>query len=602
MAIKQRFIHFLQQLGGVLALNWQRLICALANLRRRLLRKQLADYLVLVLDREIDERPPANPWWYEYLPGRKTPLSMEDISQALQRIAGDPDVKGALFLFRGAPLSIAQAQSLAALFARFHHWDEQYNHPQNATLAKKIIVHLEQIGGASYIVACAADQISITPLTIWEVLGLYTAPTFFKDTLARLGIAMDVVKIAPWKTAADQFSCSSMSPEYEAQIRWLFDSWYNDIVSAIQTGRTLPRETIETLIDGAPWSAAQALAHSLIDKIAYEDELPAWLGTPDQPASLQFYAKVRGLLWRRPQRRHTQAVGVISLLGAIATGESRSFPVPLPLLGEKTIGSTTAQQQIRAAQQDDHLAAIVVHVDSQGGSALASDLIWRELKLLDRIKPVIVYMGNVAASGGYYIAIPGRKIVAQRATLTGSIGVIIGKPVTQDLYAKFDAHRYAIQRGAHADLYQDDHVWDGEQRDKIEESIRTIYGEFKARVAEGRALAYDDLDAICNGRVWTGAQAFDHKLVDALGDFQVALDLACQAANLPTDGSVTTVEVSAPKRKTLAEPIQAAQTMLGLDKAEQLGQLAEIALTGEWAKLLGQERVWLIADGLPKLK
>lgn len=597
--MKQRLIDLLQQSGAAIANGWVRLICALANFRRRLFRKRLPDYVVFVMDRELEERPPSGPWWQEYIPGHKEPLTLKDLSEALRRIAGDPAVKGVLFLFKGATLSMAQAQSLAALFDRFRQWDKQYHPP--ATTAKQIIVHLEQISGASYMVACAADKISATPLTTWEVLGLYTAPTFFKDTLAWLGVAMDVVKIAPWKTAADQFSCATMSPEFEEQIRWLLDSWYNDIVNAIHTGRDLPVETVQQLIDGAPWSAQQMLDQGLLDKIVYEDELPVWLGAPDQPASFKFYPKIRGLLWRHPQRRHAQAVGVISLLGAIATGESRSSPLPLPIFGSKTIGSSTAQQQIRAAQKDESLAAVVVHVDSQGGSALASDLIWRELRLLDRSKPVIVYMGNVAASGGYYIAIPGRKIVAQRATLTGSIGVIIGKPVTQAAYAKIAANRYTLQRGAHADLYQDVHAWDGDQRAKIEEAIQDVYGAFKQRVAEGRGLAYANLDAICNGRVWTGAQAFDHELVDALGDFQVAFDLACQAANLPTDGSVEAVEVAAPKKKLLAEATQTVQTLLGLNQAQQLGQLAELAVKGEWTKLLDQEHVWLIADGLPKM-
>ncbi len=598
----QWLVNLLQQIGATLAAGWQQLLCALANLRRRIFRKRLPDYPVIVLDREMTERSPSAPWWYEYLPGRKTPLTIEELSQNLQRIAGDPDVKGVVFLVKGAALSLAQAQSITALFARFRQWDRQYNAAKATTNPKQIIVHLEQISSAGYIVACAADKISVTPLTTWEVLGLHSAPTFYKTTLARLGIAIDVVKIAPWKTAADQFSCAEMSPEFAEQIRWLFDSLYNDIVNAIHTGRNLPVATVQALIDQAPWSAEQALAKGLIDKIAYEDELPVWLGAPDQPASLQFYPRIHKLLWRHPQRQHAQAVGVISLLGSIVMGDSRSFPVPLPLLGEQTIGSSTAEQQIRAARADDRLAAVILHIDSRGGSALASDLIWHELKLLDREKPVIVYMGDVAASGGYYIAAPGRKIVAQRATLTGSIGVIIAKPVTQAAYAKLSANRQTIQRGQHADIYQDTHAWDADQRNKIEESIRDVYGTFKQRVAEGRALAYANLDEICNGRVWTGAQALEHKLVDALGDFQVALDLACEVAHLPSDGSVTTIEVTVPKRKVLAEPVKALQTLLGLDKSQYFGQLAEMALTGEWASLVGNEHVWLIADDLPTLK
>jgi len=601
MNFKEQLFNFMRQMARAIGAGWQQLFCWLANTRRRIFRKRLADYPVLTLDREIDERPPATPWWYGYLPGYKEPVTLESISHALQQIAGDPDTKGVVFLIKSPALSLAQAQSLAALFARFRSWDALY-HRSPSQPAKQIIVHLEQINGAAYVVACAADKVMATPLTTWEVLGLYSAPTFLKTTLARFGIAMDVVKIAPWKTAADTFSCAEMSPEYAAQIHWLFDSWYTDIVEAMHTGRKLDRATVQTLIDGAPWTAQQALNHGLIDQIAYEDELPAALGTTEHPASLQLYARVQSLLWRHPRRRHPQAVGVISLVGAIMPGDSRSFPIPLPLLGERMIGSSTAQQQVRDARQNDQVAAVVVHVDSRGGSALASDLIWRELSLLNATKPLVVYMGDVAASGGYYIAIPGRKIVAQRATLTGSIGVIISKPVTAGAYQKVDAQRYAIGRGEHAGLYQDDHVWTGEEREKIEATVRHTYHEFKQRVAEGRELPYEGLDEICNGRVWTGAQALQHGLVDAVGDFQVAIDLACQLANLPIDGTVETIDLPAPKRSALAEPAATVQSWLGLDRAAQVGQLAEVAMRGEWARLLGHEQIWLIADDLPKIK
>jgi protease IV len=241
---------------------------------------------------------------------------------------------------------------------------------------------------------------------------------------------------------------------------------------------------------------------------------------------------------------------------------------------------------------------VVVHVDSGGGSALASDAIWRELKLLDEEKPVIVYMGDVAASGGYYIAAPGRKIVAQNATLTGSIGVITAKPVTAGALDKIHAHRESVQRGDNAAIYADDTMWNEEQRRLMDGQIQYVYRRFKTVVAHGRKLGYDDLDDICNGRVWTGKQALAHGLVDAVGDFQVALDLACVAAGLPTDGSVQTAAISAPRRHLLAEPAEAA---LGVTRARTIRRLAAAVVTGEWEALFGHEHCWLIADGLPRI-
>lgn len=586
----------LQSLQNGLNRLWQWLVCGLANLRRRVYRKRLPDYVVFVLNQALAERTPHLPWWYRYLPGYQPPLSLASLSEAFQRIAADPDVKGIVLLFKTVPLGMVQAQNLAALFDRFHAWDRQYN---GETAGKTILVHLEQATRTTYIAACAADQVLVTPLTTWDVLGLHTTPTFWKETLALAGIAMDVVKVAPWKTAFDAFSEPAMTPEYEAQVQWLYDSLFADLVEAIHQGRDLSVETVKSLIDGAPWTAEQAQTAGLIDGIAYEDDLPVLLGDAEHPAVLRPYYEVRRLLFRRPQRRHPSAIGVISLTGAIIPGRSRSFPVPLPLFGEEVLGHLTAQQQIRAARKNQRLAAVVVYVDSRGGSALASDLIWRELKLLGQEKPLVVYMGSIAGSGGYYIALPGRQIVAQRATMTGSIGVITAKPVLQETYAKLQARRYSIKRGDHADLYSEDQRWPASQRAKIEEGVRHNYAEFKRRVAEDRGLPYEELEPVCNGKVWTGTQALQHRLVDALGDFQVAVDRACSLADLPTDGSVRVVDLTPPKEQLLAEPAQAVKAVLGSGSDQALTILVQEFLRGEWQTLVSNERHWWIATGLP---
>jgi len=603
------FLHSLhqrlRQLGRAssqgIAQAWQRSLCALFNLRRRLWRKQLPDYAVFVLDQEIKEREPDTPWWYAYIPGRKTPLTLEFLTEALERVAGDPAVKGVVFLAKGPSLSLAQAQSLAMLFARFRQWDQKHNGTAPGQ-GKQIHLHLEQITTPLYVAACAADHIYCTPLTTWEVLGLRTMPTFFKQTLDKLGVSVDVVRVSPWKSAADQFSLAAMSPEQEEQLTWLLDSWYADIVDAISEGRKLAPEVVRALIDGAPWSAHEAHSSGLIDGVVYEDELPTRLGQPEQPATLRLYDQTRKLLLRRPRLYHAQQIGVISLCGSIMPGESQSRPVPIPLLGSESLGSTTAQQQIRAARKDEQIAAVVVHVDSPGGSALASDLIWRELFLLDQEKPVVIYMGDVAASGGYYIAAPGRKVVAQRATLTGSIGVITAKAVTTEAYAKLAAHRQVIQRGANADLYDDLHPWVGAQRTKMETGVLQVYATFKERVASGRQLAYNSLDAIANGRVWTGAQALTHGLVDELGDFQRAVELACSLADLPTTRAVRVEPIPSRKEKLLAQPVAAVHAALGLTFIQQTGRLVSEVIAHDSNMLFLHDPYWLIADQLPRLR
>ena len=577
-------------LGNRLGQAWEWLGCVWANGWRRLRGGPRTDYVVILMDHAVSERAPVVPWVYAYIPGLKLPLSLEYLHTALRRIAQDPDVRGVIFLLKGAELSLAQAQSLTQLFDRFRVWDSRY---RAARPAKQIVVHLEQASGAAYVVACAADRIFMPRAASWDVQGLRVAPTFWKDALDRAGIHFDVVRIAEWKTAADRVSRRDLSQAARDQYNWLLDSLLEDLVGAISRGRKLAPETVRALIDRAPLSAAEALDAGLIDEIAYEDEMATRLSAPGaQPARLKPYAQVRGLLYRRARPRHPARVGVLSLEGAIVTGESRAYPVPLPLIGDRLMGSATVEQMVRAARRDRSLAAVVVHVDSGGGSALASDLIWRELELLNREKPVVVYMGDVAASGGYYIAAPGRTIVAQSATLTGSIGVVFAKASTEQLRAKLGANRAVITRGANAGLFSDDSGWTPAQQHTVEKLAYDVYDLFKQRVACGRNLPLEGLDEICGGKVWTGKQALAHGLVDALGDFQVALETACRAAGLPDDGSVRTRAIAAPRTRLMAQPPHS---------AEAAAWLAAL-LRGDWLHLIRRDPIWLLAPDLPRTR
>jgi protease-4 len=598
MAWTERWQRWGRPLGRGLAQAWQRLVCGLANSRRRLLRGRMADYAVILIDHAVSERAPDVPWWYAYLPSYKSPLSLAYLHEALARLAGDPDIRGAVFLLKGPALSLAQAQSLALLFERFRRWDAEQRAP--GAPAKELIVHLEQANAAAYLVACAADRVTMPPLTTWDVMGLRVAPTYWRETLARAGVAFDVIKVAPWKTAVDTLVRSEMSAAEREQFNWLLDSLCDDIAAAIVRGRGLSSEQVAALINQAPLTADAALTAGLIDEIAYEDQLAALLGTAEKPARLKHYSQVRSLLLRRPQLHPRQRIGVLSLQGSIVVGESRNFPLPLPILGQRMIGSSTVEQQIRAARKNPQLAAVVVHVDSGGGSALASDLIWRELKLLDQEKPVVVYMGDVAASGGYYIAAPGRKIVAQSATLTGSIGVVLVKGITAELRHKLGANREIVHRGENAGLFSDDQPWTEAQRHTLEESVFHVYDRFKTVVAEARSLPAAKLDAICGGRVWTGKQALAHGLVDELGDFQTALALACRAAALPDDGRVRTMSITSPKTRLVAEPAKVALASWGQGGGPVWGEWAAALLQGDWARFLGHDRFWLIEPDLPR--
>lgn len=590
---------------GLLISIWLRfLLCALSNLRRRLLRRRLADYAVFHLDGPLVERIPQTPWWRDLLPGNREPLSLEHLHNALYKIAQDPDVKGALFVLKAPELTLAQAQSLVLLFQRFRLWSAPAQPAaarQGSTNAKQLVVFIEETGAAGYVVACAADRVYMTPLSEWNVVGLRVGGLYLKDALKRIGVAFDVARVSPWKTAGDMVHDAAMSDESRQQFNWLLDSLFADIVAAISQGRKLSQQVVSHLIDRAPLNGEEALAADLIDGLAYEDELPLLLGQNGKRATLKPYSKMKRLLWRSLRKPSRGVVGVISLEGAIMMGNSRHLPFPLPLLGEQQMGHQTVQQQIRDARQNERLDAVVLHVDSPGGSALASDLMWREIDLLSREKPLIVYMGNVAASGGYYIATPGAKIVAQRATLTGSIGVISMKPVTDDAFRKVSVNREFLQRGANADIFGEDEHWDEQQHAQMVQSVQHLYREFKERVAQGRQLDYATLDPICNGRVWTGAQAKNHGLVDEVGDIQLAIALACVAAGFHPD-ETRVLNLPTPREKLPAEPLADVAEALGVRGLAQAQQMLLHIAQGNWRALFGRERFWLLADNLPKIE
>jgi len=620
MNVVKKLLHEIFALLGAL---WGRGWSAIANLRRRIFRGRLADYPIFVLDSDIPERNPQNPLWRDLLPFGKEPVSLEAINDALKKIASEPETKGVLFLFKSPSLSIARAQSLIQVFERFRKWDEHYRALDSSSerRAKEVVIYIEEAGMAGYVAACGADRIYMTPLADWSVIGLRLGAIFLKDALDKIGAKADVTQISPYKSAGDMFNRSEMSTEHREQLNWLLDGIYDELVGEISRGRGLDEAQVRSLIDQAPLTATEALDFGLVDGLGYEDQLPKYLGTnadpaakilhneeaaKEEPATLKLYPKVRKLLLHRIEENSGKSVGVISLKGSIMMGSSRETPIPLPLLGSEQMGSETVQQQVRAARENKGLDAVVLHVDSGGGSALASDLMWRELVLLNKEKPLVVYLGDVAASGGYYVAMGGRNIVAQPTTITGSIGVINMRLSSAGAFEKIGVNRDSVQRGENADYMDGDEPWTPEQRAISRKGIEYVYGIFKERVAEGRALQYDQLDPICMGRVWTGTQARDRGLVDELGDIHLAIKMACNLADLPTDGSVNVVNVPTARKKRLAAPMEAmaaaVSSALGLSYVRQVDRLARSFVAGDWVEVLGNERHWLLASWLPKIK
>jgi protease-4 len=491
---------------------------------QRKLRFGRMDYIWFPLPPNPPPLPEPRSWLQQRVRGR-APLSLWEIDKMLTRIADDPRPRGILLQMGEPALSLADLQTLRASILRFR------------ARGKRVVVYAQSYSLAAYFLASACDEIVLQPGGDLNTLGLRQRAIFLKDTLESAGIALDVVAISPFKSAFDQLARATISDEGRAQIDWLLDSRYGMIVDAIAQGRSRDAEAIRAMIDRAPHLDDAALASGYVDALLHEHQLPAHLGCEH----LVPLERARKLLIRKPRRADTaRSIAILPVEGLMTPGESAKPPIdlPIPFIGGATAGDRTVVQQVRQLMKADSVAAVVLFIDSGGGSAIAAEAMTAALEQLALTKPLVVYMNGVAASGGYYIATAGQWIVAQPGTITGSIGVILGKPVTRGLYERFRVNTVDFQRGANADLFDDSMPFTDAQRGQMRASIEHIYGQFIARVGRARGLTTEAVDAVGGGRVWTGEQARGHRLVDELGDLHAALAKARALASLPAEAPV----------------------------------------------------------------
>jgi protease-4 len=502
---------------------------------RRSLQRRGGRYVVLDVRGPFPERKAPPRVLGLRWPWEEQALSIEEFDAILQRLAADERVAGVVLRLHPLQVSLATIQSLRDAIARFR---------RSGKRALAYAIHLDT---PTYALAAATGEIVVPESAEIQVLGLWLQALFLKETLAKVGIAADLEAIAEYKTAGDILRRADMSPAHREMIDALLDSLYDWLVAAIARDRGLIADEVTQAIDAMPLSAEDARAAKLVDALRYEDQLEEYLGTRD---ALTTWEEARGWV-RRPLRAAArQAIGVVSIEGTIVVGRSRRLPVPIPLLGALA-GSQSVSQALRAAERDPRIAAVVLVVDSRGGSALASDLIWREVVRLRQRKPIVAYFGAMAGSGGYYVAAGANAIVAQPGTLTGSIGILGGKFVTAGLFDKLAAGRATLHRGAAAGMYRDPAPFSADERRRLLRQLEEGYRRFLDRVAAGRGMARDAVEAVARGRVWTGQQAHERGLVDQLGDFQTAVARAKALAGLPPEAWLPVIHVRAPKRVQL---------------------------------------------------
>ena len=411
----------------------------------------------------------------------------------------------------------------------------------------------------SYYLACGADEILATPLADLNVVGMRARVDFLKDALNNLGLEVEVVAVSPYKSAGERFVGNDFSRESREQAGRLLDRRFEEVVGAISDGRGLSRQEVRAKIDLAPYGALEALSGGLLDGVLYEDELPARFASEERRARLAEWGQAQGSLRLPYRKRSRKKVALVTLSGAIVRGRSRRLPLPLPFVGGEQAGSESVVAALRVAEKNRRVAAVMFYVDSPGGDALGSDLIWREVERVSANKPVVVLMGNAAASGGYYVSAAASHIVARRGTLTGSIGVLAIRPVALGLYEKLGINPVALDRGAHAGLMDPSRRPGPDEMRVIEGQVGRIYTEFKDRVARGRKMRLSDLERIAGGRVWTGTEALDLGLVDETGGFREALRKARELGGIEREvpGALTKVNPPRGGRPLPGEPAQA---------------------------------------------
>lgn len=495
-------------------------------------------YLEIKLDGRLEDYTP-----FSALPGFFTEraLSLFDIWMNLRKAAVDPRIKATVVKFGLLEADWAKIEELRQAILTYR------------KSGKPIIAYIEELpdGDREYYLATACDRIVMHPLGWLGINGLAAYVPFFKGTLDRLGITAEFEHIEEFKTAYNQFTEKGFTPAHREMLTSIYENVFNYYVEQIAAARQRPVEEIKNLIDRGYFQAKEAVDSGLVDEIAYEDQI-------FQTETMAVYRELKGITSEkyskvRPERFGLNLGRKFALIfagGTIISGSGEQF----------VLGSETFSRWLRAAVKDRTIEAIIVRVDSPGGSAVASDIIYHELIKARSEKPVVISMSGLAGSGGYWISLGGHRIVAQPQTLTGSIGVIAGKFSFDGFLEKIGVTTDKIVIGKNADAFSFYRRFTPEERKILRKEIGYIYQQFLERVASARNLSVEEVDRIGRGRVWTGQQAKNLKLVDELGGLPAAIEEAARLAGLPPEKEVRLVVW--PARRSLLDIILGRKTEL----------------------------------------
>jgi protease-4 len=416
------------------------------------------------------------------------------------------------------------------------------------TSGKPVYAYMLLGSNKEYYIATAADRIYMSPSGNLFTYGLAAEAMFVRGSLDKLGIYPDVFKIGKYKNAPDMFTEKQMTEGQREVINSMLDDIYGRLVNKIAETRKKSAEEVRSLIDNAPYTAQQAKESGLIDEVKYRDEveneLKKRLGyKEDEKLKLVKDSEYREIKPESLDLNKGEKVAIIYASGTIGMGSSDDSP-----FGDQSVGSDTMVKALNTARDDKSIKAIVIRIDSPGGSAFASDEIWHAIENAKAKKPVVVSMGNVAASGGYYIACNANRIIAEPSTITGSIGIFAGKPVMKGFYDWLGISNEYVLRGKNAGMFRETEQFSDDERAKFQDIIsRAYYDQFVPKVAKGRNKSVEEVDSLGQGRVWMGSQAKERGLVDEFGGLEHAIAVAKQLANLPADKDVRRVILPYPR-------------------------------------------------------
>ncbi len=497
------------------------LLWLLASLLRRL--QRAPDYVTIMLEGEYPALPdpPAGFVQRRLRPPR---VSLPELAECFRRIARDDRVRGVVLHLRPLSMQPGELDTLRDLILSLR------------TAGKRVVAWSYAYDSSMYYAATAADTILLLPGGRIAPLALLRRYTYLADTLEQAGLKVDVVQISPFKSAGDMFTRRSMSEEVRQMADWLIDAAYQEMQRGIAEGRGVDQDSARDMIDKTPCTDLEARELGFVDELLGEEDLGTFLQEGQRPARLLSWKRARSRLRDDPPVLSRRYVAVIGIEGEIVDGHSRRPPVQppirIPFVTSPQAGDLSVAAIARRIRADRRAAAAVLYVNSRGGSATASEAIHAALSKLATTKPLVVAMGGIAASGGYYVSTPGQVIFAQPNTITGSIGVLSGKLVNAGLLDRLLVGRETLTRGEHAVIYDTEQPFSEKEREIVWASIQRSYDIFAERVSTSRKMDREAVDGIGAGRVWSGRQALERGLVDEIGGLDQALAKARQMAGL----------------------------------------------------------------------